>query len=142
MGKSAEFAIDKAREVYEKHKDDHDTTEDDAYIVVSYRDVDKEAERVVDVVMTAFKEEDAGTLQDLFSEYISEQYDIAAQIKETFAFIDGEIVSTGDVLAGYSGGSTSALHGEVESLYDGTICEVTTDIGKEYTIQFVPTPKS
>ena len=138
--KSAEFAAGKAKEMYEKYDeknqtDSDNTTEEDIYIVISEEEVNQEAERVVNIVINALKEKDADAIKNLFSEYArKEDSDIDKQIEDTFNFIDGNIVSTGEILAGYSGGSTSAERGDIKTLYSGSIYDVTTDKGKTYFI--------
>lgn len=138
--KSAQFAAGKAKEMYEKYKeknqtDSDNTTEEDIYIVISEEEVNQEAERVVNIVINALKEKDADAIKNLFSEYArKEDSDIDKQIEDTFNFIDGNIVSTGEILAGYSGGSTSAERGDIKTLYSGSIYDVTTDKGKTYFI--------
>lgn len=138
--KSAQFAAGKAKEMYEKYEeknqtDSDNTTEEDIYIVISEEEVKQEAERVVNIVINALKEKDADAIKNLFSEYArKEDSDIDKQIEDTFNFIDGNIVSTGEILAGYSGGSTSAERGDIKTLYSGSIYDVTTDKGKTYFI--------
>ena len=138
--KSAQFAAGKAKEMYEKYEeknqtDSDNTTEEDIYIVISEEEVNQEAERVVNIVINALKEKDADAIKNLFSEYArKEDSDIDKQIEDTFNFIDGNIVSTGEILAGYSGGSTSAERGDIKTLYSGSIYDVTTDNGKTYFI--------
>lgn len=138
--KSAQFAAGKAKEMYEKYEeknqtDPDNTTEEDIYIVISEEEVNQEAERVVNIVINALKEKDADAIKNLFSEYAQkEDSDIDKQIEDTFNFIDGNIVSTGQILAGYSGGSTSAERGDIKTLYSGSIYDVTTDKGKTYFI--------
>lgn len=138
--KSAQFAAGKAKEMYEKYKeknqtDSDNTTEEDIYIVISEEEVNQEAERVVNIVINALKEKDADAIKNLFSEYArKEDSDIDKQIEDTFNFIDGNIVSTGEILAGYSGGSTSAERGDIKTLYSGSIYDVTTDKRKTYFI--------
>ena len=138
--KSAQFAAGKAKEMYEKYEeknqtDSDNTTEEDIYIVISEEEVNQEAERVVNIVINALKEKDADAIKNLFSEYArKEDSDIDKQIEDTFNFIDGNIVSTGEILAGYSGGSTSAERGDIKTLYSGSIYDVTTDKGKTYFI--------
>lgn len=138
--KSAQFAAGKAKEMYEKYEeknqtDSDNTTEEDIYIVISEEEVKQEAERVVNIVINALKEKDADAIKNLFSEYArKEDSDIDKQIEDTFNFIDGNIVSTGEILAGYSGGSTSAECGDIKTLYSGSIYDVTTDKGKTYFI--------
>ena len=138
--KSAQFAAGKAKEMYEKYEeknqtDSDNTTEEDIYIVISEEEVKQEAERVVNIVINALKEKDADAIKNLFSEYArKEDSDIDKQIEDTFNFIDGNIVSTGEILAGYSGGSTSAERGDIKTLYNGSIYDVTTDKGKTYFI--------
>lgn len=138
--KSAQFAAGKAKEMYEKYEeknqtDSDKTTEEDIYIVISEEEVKQEAERVVNIVINALKEKDADAIKNLFSEYArKEDSDIDKQIEDTFNFIDGNIVSTGEILAGYSGGSTSAERGDIKTLYSGSIYDVTTDKGKTYFI--------
>lgn len=138
--KSAQFAAGKAKEMYEKYEeknqtDSDNTTEEDIYIVISEDEVNQEAERVVNIVINALKEKDADAIKNLFSEYArKEDSDIDKQIEDMFNFIDGNIVSTGEILAGYSGGSTSAERGDIKTLYSGSIYDVTTDKGKTYFI--------
>lgn len=138
--KSAQFAAGKAKEMYEKYEEKNqtnsdNTTEEDIYIVISEEEVKQEAERVVNIVINALKEKDADAIKNLFSEYArKEDSDIDKQIEDTFNFIDGNIVSTGEILAGYSGGSTSAERGDIKTLYSGSIYDVTTDKGKTYFI--------
>lgn len=138
--KSAQFAAGKAKEMYEKYEeknqtDSDNTTEEDIYIVISEEEVKQEAERVVNIILDALKEKDADAIKNLFSEYArKEDSDIDKQIEDTFNFIDGNIVSTGEILAGYSGGSTSAERGDIKTLYSGSIYDVTTDKGKTYFI--------
>ena len=138
--KSAQFAAGKAKEMYEKYEeknqtDSDKTTEEDIYIVISEEEVKQEAERVVNIVINALKEKNADAIKNLFSEYArKEDSDIDKQIEDTFNFIDGNIVSTGEILAGYSGGSTSAERGDIKTLYSGSIYDVTTDKGKTYFI--------
>lgn len=138
--KSAQFAAGKAKEMYEKYEEKNQTnsdnnTEEDIYIVISEEEVNQEAERVVNIVINALKEKDADAIKNLFSEYArKEDSDIDKQIEDTFNFIDGNIVSTGEILAGYSGGSTSAERGDIKTLYSGSIYDVTTDKGKTYFI--------
>lgn len=97
--------------------------------------MNQEAERVVNIVINALKEKDADAIKNLFSEYArKEDSDIDKQIEDMFNFIDGNIVSTGEILAGYSGGSTSAERGDIKTLYSGSIYDVTTDKGKTYFI--------
>ena len=138
--KSAQFAAGKAKEMYEKYEEKNQTdsdnnTEEDIYIVISEEEVKQEAERVVNIVINALKEKDADAIKNLFSEYArKEDSDIDKQIEDTFNFIDGNIVSTGEILAGYSGGSTSAERGDIKTLYSGSIYDVTTDKGKTYFI--------
>lgn len=138
--KSAQFAAGKAKEMYEKYEeknqtDSDNTTEEDIYIVISEKEVKQEAERVVNIILDALKEKDADAIKNLFSEYArKEDSDIDKQIEDTFNFIDGNIVSTGEILAGYSGGSTSAERGDIKTLYSGSIYDVTTDKGKTYFI--------
>lgn len=138
--KSAQFAAGKAKEMYEKYEeknqtDSDNTTEEDIYIVISEEEVKQEAERVVNIVINALKEKDADAIKNLFSEYArKEDSDIDKQIEDMFNFIDGNIVSTGEILAGYSGGSTSAERGDIKTLYSGSIYDVTTDKGKTYFI--------
>ena len=138
--KSAQFAAGKAKEMYEKYEeknqtDSDNTTEEDIYIVISEEEVKQEAERVVNIVINALKEKNADAIKNLFSEYArKEDSDIDKQIEDTFNFIDGNIVSTGEILAGYSGGSTSAERGDIKTLYSGSIYDVTTDKGKTYFI--------
>ena len=138
--KSAQFAAGKAKEMYEKYEeknqtDSDNTTEEDIYSVISEEEVNQEAERVVNIVINALKEKDADAIKNLFSEYArKEDSDIDKQIEDTFNFIDGNIVSTGEILAGYSGGSTSAERGDIKTLYSGSIYDVTTDNGKTYFI--------
>lgn len=138
--KSAQFAAGKAKEMYEKYEeknqtDSDNTTEEDIYIVISEEEVKQEAERVVNIVINALKEKDADAIKNLFSEYArKEDSDIDKQIEDTFNFIDGNIVSTGEILAGYSGGSTSAERGDIKTLYSGSIYDVTTDKRKTYFI--------
>ena len=138
--KSAQFAAGKAKEMYEKYEeknqtDSDNTTEEDIYIIISEEEVNQEAERVVNIVINALKEKDADAIKNLFSEYArKEDSDIDKQIEDMFNFIDGNIVSTGEILAGYSGGSTSAERGDIKTLYSGSIYDVTTDKGKTYFI--------
>ena len=138
--KSAQFAAGKAKEMYEKYEEKNqtnsdNTTEEDIYIVISEEEVNQEAQRVVNIVINALKEKDADAIKNLFSEYArKEDSDIDKQIEDTFNFIDGNIVSTGEILAGYSGGSTSAERGDIKTLYSGSIYDVTTDKGKTYFI--------
>lgn len=138
--KSAQFAAGKAKEMYEKYEeknqtDSDNTTEEDIYIVISEEEVKQEAERVVNIVINALKEKDADAIKNLFSEYArKEDSDIDKQIEDMFNFIDENIVSTGEILAGYSGGSTSAERGDIKTLYSGSIYDVTTDKGKTYFI--------
>lgn len=99
-------------------------------------EIQAEADRVADVICDAFSVRDAGAIKELFSEYAHEQYDLDKEISEAFEFLDGEIVSIGDILAGYAGGSNSAKYGEVETRFHGTIYDVVTDTGKSYTIYY------
>ena len=138
--KGAEYAIDSAKEMHEKQEkkeqtDSHDTSGDDEYIYISEEEVAQEAERVVNIVMDALEEKDAEAIKNLFSDYTCKEYiDIDKQIEEAFNFIDGDIISTGHVLAGYSGGSTSAQRGDIKTLYSGTVYEIVTNKGISYTL--------
>ena len=113
--KGAEYAIDSAKEVHEKQ----DKTDE-----------------IADIVEMAFEEQDKQILIDLFSEYSMDEYDLDSQIDQAFDFIEGNIVSVGNKTGGYSGGSTSAKHGDIKTLYEGDLCKVVTDAGKTYTITF------
>lgn len=139
--KGAEYAIDSAKEVREKQEekeqtDSHDTSEDDEYIYISEQDVQDKTDEIADIVEMAFEEQDKQILIDLFSEYSMDEYDLDSQIDQAFDFIEGNIVSVGNKTGGYSGGSTSAKHGDIKTLYEGDLCKVVTDAGKTYTITF------
>ncbi len=137
--KGTSTVINKTKEIYEEKviKDTDDSTVDtEDFIYISQEDVEKEANRVVEIMMNAFREEDAESLKALFSEFAHEEYvDLDTQIAESFEFIDGDIISFGNVLAGYAGGSTSATHGDIKTLYQGLVYDITTDTGKSYTIR-------
>ena len=138
--KSAQFAAGKAKEMYEKYEeknqtDSDKTTEEDIYIVISEEEVKQEAERVVNIILDALKEKDAKPIKDSFSIYErKENTDIDKQIENALNFIDGNIVSIGEVSGSYGGGSTSAERGDIKTLYNGTIYDIVTDKGISYTL--------
>ncbi len=137
--KGTNTVINKTKEIYEEKviKDIDDSTVDtEDFIYISQEDVEKEANRVVEVMMNAFREKDAESLKTLFSEFAHKQYDLDTQISDAFEFIDGNIVSVGKTLAGYGGGSTSATHGAVQTIYHGVVYDITTDTEKKYTLTF------
>ena len=138
--KSAEFAAGKVKEMYEKYEeknqtDSDNTTEEDIYIVISEEEVEQEANRVLNIIMKALKEKDAESIKNLFSDYeCNENIDIDKQIDDALNFMDGDIISMGEISGSYGGGSTSAERGDIKSLYNGTVYDIVTDKGTSYTL--------
>ena len=132
--KIADAAWEKVTGQEEEIEQEEDTEE---YIHhIPEAEIQAEADRVAGVICDAFSAKNADILKELFSEYTHEQHNLDEEIADAFKFLDGEIVSIGDIQAGYSGGSNSAKYGEVETKFSGTIYDVVTENGKNYSIYF------
>ncbi|MBR1598479.1 MAG: DUF5104 domain-containing protein [Lachnospiraceae bacterium] len=106
------------------------------YVFVSNDYVRGESYRVGRIIEDAVLDKDGELIIPLFSGEVSGRYDLDAQIKEAWNFIDGDIVSIESLVADSGGFTTDMDYGAVEDYYNGDLYGVVTDKGTSYTISY------
>lgn len=90
---------------------------------------DEQAKEIESEIISCIKHKDKETLKSLFCIYIKNNYsDLDAKIEEIFAFIDGKIISSCDLV--------SSSCGSFEQKDYGATANVITDKGTIYSITF------
>lgn len=91
------------------------------------------AEELSENVIKCFKDEDEKELEMLFCQKIKESGELSTEIREAFAYINGEIVSH-DMPKGSTGGGIIENGKRTELSMNGKVTNIKTETGKVYSI--------
>ncbi|MBQ8841455.1 MAG: DUF5104 domain-containing protein [Ruminiclostridium sp.] len=111
-----------------------ETTEENDSGFETFEESAIKAGKIAGEIFDCFKEEDSERLKGFFSQYIEGKYDLDAQIKEAFALIDGEIISS-DNPTGMPSDSAVEDGIWVRRELSCDIKNINTDSGKTYRIK-------
>ena len=116
-----------------KTKDDNDTSSN-AYVSISSNELNAEANRIYEVVVSAFDNEDVELLKSEFSDYVKDRADLDSQIESAYKFVDGKVIEIENVYAGDGYGERDE-QGDVKVNYNVSLFNVKTDKGRDYTFR-------
>ena len=88
-----------------------------------------------DSIMSYIEKKDCDGLVDMFSTYAKTSYDLEKDVADLINFIDGTVVSYGDVSRSSMTGNVN--HGQFRNVYDILIKDIKTDSSKQYEILYV-----
>ena len=97
---------------------------------------DKVALAQGDSIMSYIEKKDCDGLVDMFSTYAKDSYDLEKEVADLINFIDGTVVSYGDVSRSSMSGHFLG-YGRYRNVYDILIKDVKTDSSKQYEILYV-----
>lgn len=113
------------------------TDEKEEYTVVLFSDVDKEADRITQLVYEAIKTKDGKALKEVFSTYTAQEHNLDKEIKVFFNKIKGKVISVEEINGYGSSGSKDAMKGDVLNRYVGDIINLKTDKGYSYHVSIL-----
>ena len=87
-----------------------------------------------DSIMSYIEKKDCDGLVDMFSTYTKNSYDLEKEVGDLIRFIDGTIVSYGDVSRSSMSGNVN--HGRYRNIYYIRIEDIKTDSSKQYEILY------
>lgn len=100
---------------------------------INYRNADAQA--FCEEVQGYLEINNLEAIENLFSPYIKEKYDVASELENAMEFIDGDIISYGEADGVIF--SKFAENGQVKMVnFIGDIKNIKTDTGKEYLINY------
>lgn len=100
--------------------------------------VDEKKEAAIaqaDLIMEAIEKKDPDGLVALFSEYAARTYDLETEAEELMDFIDGNVISVGEVLE-FSREKDYRVDGNGYDHFSMNIYEIRTDTSGEYVIAY------
>ena len=89
-----------------------------------------------DSIMSYIEKKDCDGLVDMFSTYAKDSFDLEKEVADLINFIDGTVVSYGDVSRSSMSGHFLG-YGRYRNVYDILIKDVKTDSSKQYEILYV-----
>lgn len=111
--------------------------EEEDYTIVSYTEVDEEAEKISNQIYEAIKTKDSKKLKSLFSTYMAQKHDLDKEIKVFLKKIKGKVISVEEISGYNSGRETDAVKGDVYNDYIGDIINLKTDKGYSYCVSII-----
>ena len=88
------------------------------------------------MIMSFIEKKDCAGLVDMFSTYAKDSYDLEKEVADLINFIDGTVVSYGDVSRSSMSGHFLG-YGRYRNVYDILIKDVKTDSSKQYELLYV-----
>ena len=87
-----------------------------------------------DSIMSYIEKKDCDGLVDMFSTYAKDSFDLEKEVADLINFIDGTVVSYGDVSRSSMSGNVN--HGRYRNIYYIRIEDIKTDSSKQYEILY------